>query len=1660
MKKQLYQSLLFAVCVLFGTITATTFNGTANLVLTGGETVEFPSGTISLNADRTIRLDGTASAATISIGASSVSGAVTVKPADNTDAQLLFDVYDADSVLTINVLNDLFFTSNNTGNKAMYLSFRGKGLVKFRLPSGRTISFGPEDASSTVGTKVRILMEQKKTQADEQAQVSFEKWSYAATGPNSDLTKHTYIKVGRLSSFEFVSPHASGLPSADIGVDGYGTVEFDASSQGTGRLILDLAKGTANGDFQDAAFNVFGSRVIGTGLSETDVQTVDMRTGVVNKYRAGIAATMRVTDRVVRAHYGGDSAGWTTHAASTDNQRGLVVLSHNHSYPRLANNYDQRTAVAAVEDFGSVTGLDESMWFVANTVQCGFVLGNNGILEVEHNQFVDYYACGINVPHAEFPKANVHVATDATTGADDTHHASKVKKHNPAALIVDGNAFRVTGTTAAKDANFAYDSTDYAHIILRGNAGLFTRVAASSSSGLMMNAAINADGTTAADGTYIDGTIGKGSYDGISVPVLDGSNISAHQSANLDGECALDIEGALRVVSTASSDDVHAANGYINVPTIMIDYRGKELKFSSSALSEAGSRPLSMASGTEFYRYNTSTILVNDQVELENVRLIHNDVSRDLRDLPIATGAPAIIGGELPSLKVAKTFALNPSEQFVDFTGSAVYLHNAKVECHESLVSAGVHWVVREGVMSTAVSEGDNSSDLIFYNRGNDHDLSITRKGRTFQLGSRSNVMADGTTIDPYVFSDGSKPISSLRDAFIDVYRQDKIPTGLTPVGDETNAINLKISSQQESGIEAADKALHFVHLADRSQINLGWSAGQHDNGSMVVVQADNRYAPWRYTAAVVSFVTAADPANANAYRFTPYTQGLGTLELAAHNLYISAGGRYDATGSLSPADNELPPRRISDSGGILFVDHGGQLKTSGSFDAYIDTLLARRTSKVAAAIGQITLDGDQFIEGDDFRVHTYGYDSTNDALPNIVTGQLPSISFHVPDIPTPDDFSPVKGGEELLTRGSLFDGVHRRSFGFRSTDSVTAPVTMPSSGLMVLKTGDAVEQAHVSGATRANPFHLWLTGSSLGFARVREFVSIKSDPAVFGEGAHAALFLDEGARIGLGSRHWNEHSVHAWNQLGQDKVSLFVNGDGVVDLNSDLVIIDKLPLVATENFGQGANAHRLLFYSEVPREIVVPANGELDLSSFGRSSAGKQIIAFGGQTRLILEPGAKIRFPATVTGGDAANGPVLEFDDDAKLILLGNRDRTEGRWTDGLTGSDKVRSKFLGKGTVRLLKKARMEIFEEALVGVEADVSTPVTDLTFQINDDAGLYIGDDVRSGGAFQIGNMVTGGGDGTNNETPTQVNFTLALDGENARCHIAREGFFGIAAGTVNKIRNPNGTAANSSVDPSTDPVQFTAWRLQTLRDVKNVTLEVKRGFFDHNQIYNGSQDSADGSVLAIGPIDYDATNIGAAINGGAYTLRLGPADEAFVRGGGNVVIVGPGNTHDAPHPLSVWSTVEPLTGTDTGKYNLMAPTAMIRVYDSSTHFGTFTASGSLPTGIAMEYTSRAVSTADAGEFANKQAQAYSDIYYMLTLPRYLEGLYDNESTAVPLGKARSGVVVGYRTGTSSAVDTAIIRDDTISTNFETALDKGFLRGIATNADAPGSFGAPR
>jgi len=1584
--------VLITVCF-FGikTVVATTYiwsdttTVTNSVALDAGDILQLSGGgddVITVGGDVEITVTGNAF---MEIGTSAGSGALSVQPEDNQDAHVIFNVA-VGKILEVKVWNDLFFTGNDVGEKPMYVSFRGKGKTKFRLPSGQILSFG---GTSTVGTHVRVLMDLGSTETGNK-QVVFEKWSYSGDDTDTDLTKHTYVKIGQNSSFIYVSQHKVGVDGGES--YGYGSVGFDPSNSKSGRLILDIAKGVSAGDFKDGAFNIYGSFV---GVADQVVTNTDLRSSVVPRYRAGLGALFYITDDVARA---ANSESLAAHIADAANQRGLVVINRNQSLPRLANNYDQMTTATDSQYYSSVLTLTNSRWFVANTYQTGFVLGNNGVIDIEHNRFIDYVAGTKNTTISD----GVHTQPGATLTDADTHHESMVKKHNPSALIVDGHVFSANNTANA-DTDYAYLGTDVAQIKLRGRAGIFARVGASSNNGELLNETVGVDGILSSSTTesYLACVINKAVYkDGY----LAGD--TPHVSSEPEGEHAIDFEGTAKISSFVNQDGQIKA-GYINIPTVLIDHAGRELKLSNGTISLAGDRPLSTSTSVNYFRYNTSSILINNDIELHDVTFINNDVSRNLSSLPVATNsaAPIIVCGELPALEISKALADDPTVQVIDYTGAAIYLYNSTIACHESMVSAGVHWVVHEIVGTETWSDGNNISKIIFYNRGNELDLDISGYGRVFQLGSRANVMADGSTQDIFTI-DGVKQKSLLRDSFIDVYRKEA--SADLAIGANKNTIKLSLQSASEAGVSTSDKAIHVVYLANRSNVNLGWPVGQYDSAvsGSTEVEADRRYEPWAFSEVVLAASVSEDDMNANKNRFNPFSQGVGELEVAGDNIYFGAGGRYDATGTLNPAANELPPRRGADSGGIIYANFGGKLGVAGNYNMFLNTVIARRYSRVAGASGILALNFDQFLMLANGKVQTVGFDKQNDTVPEVLGNNTsPMVYVYVPDLPKP----------VTMIKGVPFT---------RTTESVSAPVSLPLSGMLTLKTGDVVEQMQVAGATRAAPLHLHVSGDSSGLARVREFVTVDSDPSVLGEGAHAAIFLDGGARIGLGTRQRNKYSLRAWNLLGEDRVSLFFNGNATIDINSDLLITDKLPFVATSNFGSGS-AHQITFFSSVPREIRIPRNGVLDLGSFGQGDAYAQRISFAGKVRLVLEPGAKILFPS-LTEENESKGPVLYFNDESELIFLEENDPDASRWVDGLTGSDKVRQKIMGVGQIWLNKKAKVKIMSDSFVGIEADEDTRRTNVTFSLRRQSSLLLGDETTAGGALQIGNIVSGGGDGTFTGT-VEVNFTLKVNGPGVQCHINREGFLGLGAGVVNKWGNPNGDVGDE---------QNTAWRLQALKDVKNISLEITSGLFDHNNIFDGWDSQS--SLIAIGPLS--------PVLGGKYTFSMGAENRSYFRGGGNLLFVGAEATHDSPFIVGIESAAVALTGSDSGKYTLCAPSESVRMCTSI--------SGATITTSSSSYVF--MSSAVTDEIS--QGVAMRQFFTLLSMSDYAT----DASGYIAAGKDQFATRAGYINGTtikrkevSYAINSQGYRIDA-----DSAQKKGYFRGVGVSSTGePASFMVP-
>lgn len=526
-----------------------------------------------------------------------------------------------------------------------------------------------------------------------------------------------------------------------------------------------------------------------------------------------------------------------------------------------------------------------------------------------------------------------------------------------------------------------------------------------------------------------------------------------------------------------------------------------------------------------------------------------------------------------------------------------------------------------------------------------------------------------------------------------------------------------------------------------------------------------------------------------------------------------------------------------------------------------------------------------------------------------------------------------------------------------RATESVGAPVERPTD-LLYIGAGDDITQMKVAGATMSDPFMLAVSGDGVRpvAARVREFVSLKSTTGVIAdhfisEGAHAVLFLDFNGQIGLGDREWNDHSEHAWNILGKDYVTICPLSDGLVNVNSNVIIADRLGLIASTTFGQEA-VNRLTFFSQEEVEIRIPAGGELDLSSFGQS-AFRQEIAFGGKVRLVLEENATIRFPQNPDGG-----VVLYFNDESALIFEGEevssiflpftdaQNNLNNEPNDAPIKNSRIR--LLGEGQIWLNKNGQMIVNSDVYVGVETDELTPHTNLTISIQRQGEMFIGNENVSGGTFQVGNAINR----TTQEVDHYIDFNLLINGPNSRLHIDREGFFGLGAGIMNKNGAPNGNASpdNNPVlnadgsaatilaadgvtivpvfNPDIDPTSG-EWQVQALLNVRNVLIQVNQGIIEHSRIFDGSTNQA--SLIAVGPAQ-------------SYRLNLNGIDNGTVRGGGNVMFVPDTATPDQDGPIfvNIWDYDGPLFNGE--QYSILASGPLLIDRSADLPFANYSTNG--------------------------------------------------------------------------------------------------------------------
>ncbi len=395
-----------------------------------------------------------------------------------------------------------------------------------------------------------------------------------------------------------------------------------------------------------------------------------------------------------------------------------------------------------------------------------------------------------------------------------------------------------------------------------------------------------------------------------------------------------------------------------------------------------------------------------------------------------------------------------------------------------------------------------------------------------------------------------------------------------------------------------------------------------------------------------------------------------------------------------------------------------------------------------------------------------------------------------------------------------------------------------------------------------------------------------------------AVVVLRNGGRIGL----------DATTMLGANGVTIIADGSGQVVVNDNLIINNYCVFVKGPNFQP---CDSLQLYSAIPREIRLKSTGTLNLASFTDVT---DIVAFMGELRLVVEPGAQI-----ITGAGT-----LRFGENSQLLFEaavnaqeffdaiphGAHDSTLPVTTvnaaaihnalssltsygAGLHNTDKFRVKIIGGGTIELVDNAQGLLPFNAFVGIET-ISTPTceiptTNITLNIADNGVFAIGHfNYNEGGVLQIGNVDDLGEDHS-------VNFTLTLDGENAQFTIGSRGFLGLGVG----VERFDG-CCDEVLRGRVCPVDFTpnANIVNTLNNVEKITFNFLNGEFQHDRIFSG--DDTNASLVAVGNntgMEFDLTF---QLPDENISPTLQRSSDYNIAGGGNIVLIQPGST--GVHPI--------------------------------------------------------------------------------------------------------------------------------------------------------------
>ncbi|TET06006.1 hypothetical protein E3J79_03625 [Candidatus Dependentiae bacterium] len=966
--------------------------------------------------------------------------------------------------------------------------------------------------------------------------------------------------------------------------------------------------------------------------------------------------------------------------------------------------------------------------------QHGFVLGNNGELEVDEYSYFDYVGLANDVcPTLTETVPTTTIVDPCDCDSDQmcscSYSNQYIKRRNPSAFVVDG---------------YHEPKAKAAFIKLNGHSAIVFR------SGINCCGTIENDISTSHPFTVAQGNMTRG-----------------------QGEIVFDVEGKLIITGSV--------NQGTDLPT--------KIEILSSEVAPTGGPVLYNGTETNFpdrlfnnYYYNKASFFINNTMNLCHTWLVHTDQNHAVYEKDDMQSEPTYVGGE--TFKI-----LAESQPPVIVPRPKIVYYNSRLYVHMSVAYTGVDQLIPNGYICVDPlcgaeceegeircpccgccfpntcryrSDGDGacSCSLDSVSSIIDDNQKKFISFNDLETGPESCPSCGCCFSDPYHYrstkgvvtkvacscSLDSVPSTTCDDndsKFVFFYngfatdsgtgRQMILGTYIGSLGcdcctivDENSHLDVMQCSDLPDGLQTCDTKLHKLTLLTTP------NNGEIVNG-LPPSGLEQQYSIQTIYLGHESNISVGTHVCQPSDEFDPHT----TPTFLIDGNFFSFESRGGPTGS---------PETTSVTGvGGIFVDWYGTIDIASNRRANISTMVTKSGS------GYINLPKSQVFF--DIRVGAADW-------------QLSLVSGDTVIVPVGNKISDYT--LNWLATTKAYENDNFRPYTVRDFELCdTCTVDQKNVGYLPVVQG-TIEQLQIKESRLGDPAHVIIDG---GWVQELVFLSgYNSSEAPVG-----VMILKNNGRLGLGSLHRDVDSLEASVVLGINGVTLIADGNSRVDLNEDIIVNNICHILKGPNF---STSDRFVISSDEDRMIFVRSGGKLDLSTFTEGYT----VEFTGNVKIVLEPGAQI----VLGGGTVIVSEYASIYCDPLIpsALVSATGTT-------LTALDNVRVKFGGTGTMLFEDQARVVINKGAFVGIEAVVckdrdgnveSTQPTDLTWLLLNDAKVLIGDGVL-GGSLQVGNS---------QNLDETVTFSVTIYGRDAGFVINSQGFLGLGVGMIDKTTDTAGT----------------------------------------------------------------------------------------------------------------------------------------------------------------------------------------------------------------------------------------------------------------------------